>query len=219
MKEQSSMGIVQFKQADTHYPSDLRTCLGNHAPKIITALGNATVLQSKILAFFCSVKCPGHLILKAHDLAQKLKQADMTVIGGFHSPVEREFLRILLRGQKPVIVCPARSLSGMRMRAEYKKAIEEGQLLLLSPFRERQRRNTAETAMERNRFASALADIIFVAHASPNSKTEVFFRELLSWGKRLYTFESNSNSNLIKLGARPTDAKAIKTIIGSEFIL
>jgi predicted Rossmann fold nucleotide-binding protein DprA/Smf involved in DNA uptake len=207
MKEQSSMGIVQFKQADPQYPSSLRTHLANHAPKTITALGNPTILQSKILAFFCSVKCPGHLILKAHDFAQKVKQVDMTVIGGFHSSVERECLRILLCGPQPVIVCPARSLSGMRMRAEYKKPIEEGRLLLLSPFKERQRRNTAETAMERNRFVAALADINFIAHASPNSKTEMFCRELLAWGKPLYTLESDANANLIKLGAKPMNIK------------
>jgi predicted Rossmann fold nucleotide-binding protein DprA/Smf involved in DNA uptake len=203
MKDQFSMGIVQFKQADSEYPSLLKTHLANHAPKIIAALGNPTILQSKILALFCSVRCPGHLILKAHDLAQKLKQADMTVIGGFHSPVERECLRILLRGPQSVIVCPARSLAGMRLRAEYKKPIEEGRLLLLSPFKERHRRNTAETAMERNRFVAALADTIFVAHASPNSKMEKFCHEVLKLGKPLYTFESEANRSLINIGVKP----------------
>jgi len=212
MKDQFSMGIVQFKQADPQYPSLLKTHFANHAPKTITALGNPIILQGKILAFFCSVKCPGHLILRAHDFAQNLKQADMTVIGGFHSPAERECLRILLRGLKPVIVCPARSLSGMRMRTEYKKPIEEGRLLLLSPFRERQRRNTAQTAMERNRFVAALADTIFVAHASPNSKMEMFCREVLTWGKRLYTFESGSNSNLIQLGAKTMEANDLSKL-------
>lgn len=212
MKDQFNMGIVQFKQPDPQYPSLLKTHFANHAPKTITALGNPTILQGKMLALFCSVKCPGHLILKAHDFAQKLKQADMTVIGGFHSPVEREYLRILLRGLKPVIVCPARSLSGMRMRTEYKKPIEEGRLLLLSPFRETQRRSTAETAVERNRFVAALAGAIFIAHASPNSKTEMFYRELLVWGKPLYTLESDANANLITLGARPMGPEGLSEL-------
>ncbi len=206
------MVIAQFKQDDTHYPSDLRTCLGNHAPKIITVLGNLAILKDKKTAFFCSVKCPGHLILKTYDLAQHLKEAGVTVIGGFHSPIERECLRILLRGPQPVIVCPARSLKGMRLQAEYKDPIKKGQLLLLSPFKESKNRNTVETANERNRFVAALADTILVAHASPNSKTEMFCRELLTWGKRLYTFESDSNSNLIQLGAKPVDATPIREI-------
>ena len=92
------------------------------------------------------------------------------------------------------------------MQAEYKDPIKKGQLLLLSPFKESKNRNTVEAANERNRFVAALADTILVAHASPNSKTEMFCRELLTWGKRLYTFKSESNSNLIKLGAKLMEA-------------
>jgi len=89
------------------------------------------------------------------------------------------------------------------MKSEYKKPLDDGRLLLLSPFRENQRRNTTETCTERNRFVAALADAIFIAHASPNSKTETFCKELLSWGKPVYTLESDSNINVINIGAKP----------------
>ena len=200
------MEIFHLKQSSTIYPSSLQKCLGRHAPAVITGLGNLDILNQKKLAFFCSVKCPGSLILKAHDLSQSLRQAGLTVIGGFHSPIERECLTILFQGSQPVIICPARSLKGMCLRTEYKRPIEKGRLLLLSPFKEKQKRNTAEAAIERNRFVAALADLIFVAHASPNSKTEQFCRELLTWGKPLYTLVSDANANLIKLGAKPMEA-------------
>ena len=202
MKDQFSMGIVQFKQTDPQYPLGLRRHLAVRSPKIITALGNLDIVNHKKLAFFCSVKCPGHLILKAHDLSQSLKQAGVTVIGGFHSPIERECLTILLRGKQPIIVCPARSIKGMRMRIVYIKPLEEGRLLFLSPFKESQRRNTVETAMERNRFVAAVADAVFVAHASPNSKMEKFCGEVLKLGKSLYSFESDANKCLFNIGAK-----------------
>ncbi len=197
------MDIFNLKQNSTTYPSSLKKYLGRHAPAVITGLGNLDVLNHKKLAFFCSVKCPGHLILKAYDLSQSLKQARVTVIGGFHSPIERECLTILLRGTQPIILCPARSIKGMRMRAEYKKPIEKGRLLMLSPFKESQKRNTTETAIERNRFVVAMADAIFIAHAAPNSKTEKFCEDVLKWGKPLYTLESDANKTLITLGAKP----------------
>lgn len=53
----------------------------------------------------------------------------------------------------------------------------------------------------RNRFVAALADVIFIAHAQPTSKTEQFCREILTWRKSLYTLESNTN--LVALGAKP----------------
>ena len=201
------MEIFHLKQSSTIYPSFLQKYLGRHAPAVITGLGNLDVLNQKRLAFFCSVKCPGHLILKAHDLAQHLRQVGLTVIGGFHSPIERECLTILLRGNQPVIVCPARSIKGMRIRAEYRKSLEEGRLLFLSPFKEDQTRNTVETAMERNRFVAALADAVFVAHASPNSNMEKFCHEVLKLGKPLYTFESDANKFLINIGAKPLSTK------------
>jgi predicted Rossmann fold nucleotide-binding protein DprA/Smf involved in DNA uptake len=160
-------------------------------------------LKEKKLALFCSVKCPGSLILKTYDLAQRLKEEGITVISGFHSPIEKECLRILLRGTQPIIICPARSLKGTRIRGEYKKPIEEERLLLLSPFKENQKRNTSETAFERNRFVAAMADAIFIAYASPNSKTEKFCKDVLKWGKPIYTLESDANKTLITLGARP----------------
>ena len=51
----------------------LRQCLGEDAPTLISALGNLDILQRKKLALFCSVKCPGSLILQTYDLARALR--------------------------------------------------------------------------------------------------------------------------------------------------
>ncbi|MBU4348672.1 hypothetical protein KJ671_04195, partial [Patescibacteria group bacterium] len=52
---------------------------------------------------------------------------------------------------------------------------------------------------------AALSAVIFVAHAGPASKTEAFCKEILSWQKPVYTFESDYNKNLIKMVARPVN--------------
>jgi predicted Rossmann fold nucleotide-binding protein DprA/Smf involved in DNA uptake len=194
--------MVHLGANEPLYPPALNRYLGNVAPKTITALGNLDALRAYKLALFCSVKCPGDLILKTYDLARDLRQAGVAVISGFHSPMERECLDILLRGTQPVIVCPARSLEGMRVRPEHRQPLEEGQLLFLSPFEARQRRATVEMAQYRNRFVAALADQIFVAYAEPNGKTEQFCREVMAWGKPVYTFENDANAHLVALGAK-----------------
>jgi hypothetical protein len=63
------MEILNLNQSNSDYPSGLRKYLGNQTPEIIMTMGNLSILKQKKLAFFCSVKCPGHLILKAYDLA------------------------------------------------------------------------------------------------------------------------------------------------------
>ena len=194
--------LVHLGLADPLYPAALQTHLGHSAPAAIAALGDLHILQRKSLALFCSVKCPGNLIVQTYDLAQKLRAAGVTVIGGFHSPMERECLRILLRSPHPVIICPARSLP-KRLAPEFRKPLEEGRLLLLSSFADAVCRADEETAHRRNRLVAALADRIFAAYAAPNSKTELFCREIIAWGKPLYTLAGEANANLLALGAMP----------------
>lgn len=204
------MNILQIKKGDAGYPSIMLQFSGNDAPKILSAIGNSDSLQHKKLAIFCSAKCPGNLILQTYDLAQKLREEGITVISGFHSPIEQECLRLLLRGNQPIIFCFARSIEKIRIREEYRKPLAEGRLLILSPFSEKQRRPTVEMALYRNRFVAALADHIFITHAAPGSKTEKFCQEILSWQKPVCTFASNFNQNLILRGAHPMSLESGK---------
>lgn len=197
------MTVTQLQQDDSCYPSALRKYLGDRAPVTLAALGNLDILRQRKLALFCSVKCPGNLILQTYDLARGLRDAGVTVIGGFHSPMEKECLSLLLRGTQPVIICPARSIERMRIPGEWKTPFAEGRLLLLSPFAEKLRRATADLARKRNELVAALADEVFVAHAALGSKTEHFCHDVLSWGKPLLILESNENVHLLSFGAKP----------------
>jgi predicted Rossmann fold nucleotide-binding protein DprA/Smf involved in DNA uptake len=197
-----SSGIIHIKSTEMPEMAVLGRFLGDHAPESIAALGNLDILKEKKTAFFCSSKCPGDLIIKTYDLARKWRDDGITIIGGFHSPMEQECLTILLRGKQPVIVCPARSIETMRLKAEYKIPLGEGRLLILSPFAKKDRRVTSETSLARNYFVAALADEIFVTHAAPGSKTEQFCREVQEWGKEMRTFENEVNNNILSLGRR-----------------
>lgn len=128
------MDTISLKKNDPDYPSALQQHLGKDAPNAITVIGNLDILPNNSTSFFCSAKCPGDLIIKTYDLAQILRNAGMTVISGFHSPMEREYLTILLRGAQPVIICPARSINNMRINKEYKKPLKDWRMLFLSPF-------------------------------------------------------------------------------------
>ncbi len=156
--------------------------LGEHVPRQLTALGNLDLLSLQKTALFCSAHTPGHAILAAHDLAARWRDEGRCVIGGFHSPLEKDCLRILLRGRQPIIVCPARSLERMRLPTELKKPLAEGRLLLLSPFASSDRRVTKDLAMERNRFVAAFADEVVFAHVSPGGHLDELRREVADWG-------------------------------------
>lgn len=165
------MTPVALNATDAGYPARLRDCLASDAPAQVFALGNLSLLALPKTALFCSARCPGDSILRAYDQAAKWRDAGRCIISGFHSPVEKECLRILLRGLQPIITCPARSLP-KRVPPDWWKPLADGRLLLLSCFNKDERRITAELAARRNEFVTALADEVWFAHITPGGQME-----------------------------------------------
>ncbi|MBP7937701.1 MAG: DNA-processing protein DprA [Phycisphaerae bacterium] len=178
-------------------------------PSVLHVSGNAALLTSTSVALFCSVKCPGDLILKTYDLARALRDAGITVIGGFHSPMEKECLTLLLRGDQPVIVCLARGLENLRLPATWKPALAAGRLLLVSPFDNGCRRVTEETAEKRNRCIVAIAESIIVTYAHAGGRLEQLCRDAVTAGKTFWTLDDAATTNLVQQGARPISADAL----------
>jgi predicted Rossmann fold nucleotide-binding protein DprA/Smf involved in DNA uptake len=166
----------------------------------IWAIGNLDILQTHLLGFFCSTKCPGSVIVHIYDLARALRDAGILVISGFHAPMERECLDLLLRGRQPVVICPARNIERMRLPIAWRTPIAEGHMLILSPFGAPHRRPTADLAEQRNLFVSALADAVVIAHANPSSKIDRLFAGMVASGKRVYTVDLPENADLMDQG-------------------
>lgn len=189
--------IVRIGTDATEYPPALRES-GVAVP--FHAIGDLAHLEGQLLGFFCSAQCPGNLILDTYDLARELRDASVTVVGGFHSPMEKECLDLLLRGTQPIIICPARSIDKMRIPKPWKTPLADGRLLVMSPFVEHRPRVTVELAGQRNRFVARLADEVFIPHAAAGSKTQAFCEELLKQKKPVLTIDRPENAALMELG-------------------
>jgi len=164
------------------YPGILHSRLGENAPAELVLLGDPKLLRLHKTALFCSARTPGDAIMRAHDVARRMRDEGVTVISGFHSTIEKECLRILLRGKQPIIVCPARAIDTMRVPKEIRQAFEAGRVLYLSPFREQPERITKESAQRRNEVVAALADDAYIAHTEPGGGTEQTAHMLERWG-------------------------------------
>src|SRR5437667_4497784 len=142
---------------EAHWPRLLTERLGEAAPPKLWTLGDLDLLALSKTALFCSARCPGKVILTTYDQAAKWRDAGRCVISGFHSPVEKECLQILLRGAQRTIICPARALL-QRVPLDCKKPLAAGRLLVLSAFAGTAKRVTTELASRRNEFVAAPAD-------------------------------------------------------------
>ena len=174
---------AKITPADGCWPGKLEQRLGRNSPPELTALGNAALLASPLTALFCSARCPGEAILRAYDQAAHWRDTGRAVIGGFHAPLERECLRILLRGPQPVVVCPARGLP-RRLTPELRAPFLAGRLLLVTPFPESERRVTRALAERRNEIVAAVADEVWFAHIAPGGQMARLAQRVAEWAGR-----------------------------------
>ena len=168
--------------ADADWPVRMSERLGEAAPATLQAIGPLTLLDARKTALLCSARTPGDAIIRAHDAARRLRDEGASVISGFHSPLEKDCLRILLRGKQPIIVCPARAIDHLRIAGELRPPFAAGRVLFLSSFTGSPRRVTRESARRRNELVAALADEAFIAHVTPGGETERLAEMMRGWG-------------------------------------
>ncbi len=71
--------LVMLERSE--FPVDLAHYTDVDAAPPISAIGDLGILQTRTLALFCSVRCPGRLILQTYDLALALREAGTAVVG------------------------------------------------------------------------------------------------------------------------------------------
>ncbi len=172
--------ILTLTPKSLEWPHVLDRRLGPSAPKQLHLLGPATHLDAPLTALLCSARWPGDVILRTYDQAGRWRGAGQTVISGFHSPMERECLRILLRGRQGIVICPARGIP-QRVSLELRPALSDGRLLFVTPFNGLQRRITASLAEQRNLLVAALASEIWFAHVTPGGQMDRLARQITQW--------------------------------------
>lgn len=169
-----------LRAGEAGYPAILLSRLGAAAPSSLSALGNLDLLSLPKTALFCSARCPCSAILAAYDQAARWRDEGRCGISGFHSPVEKECLLVLLRGKQPIIICPARALP-KRIPPEWRQPFAEGRLLILSAFPDAETRVTAALAERRNEIVAALADEVYFAHVTPGGEMERLSKRVAEW--------------------------------------
>lgn len=156
---------------------------------IIAHLGNTDILKLPKTAFLCSRKVPAGVVLKCYDWAIAQREAGRCIISGFHSQIEKDVLHYLIKGSQPIIIALAGGLK-KRLEPELKDAMDKNRLLIVTPFDEKVKRVTNETANQRNRFMAELADEIFVAYSLAGGNIEKLITDISPTGKTISSFKT-----------------------------
>ena len=135
----------------------------------ITFLGNHELLNIPKTAFLSSRRISPEAVLRCCSWATAQRDAGRCVISGFHSALERDVLRLLLKGGQPIVLVLARRLYAPetleREHPDLKRALDEERLLIVSTSSAA--RANEETTRKRNQYILAHAEAIVIGALTP----------------------------------------------------
>ncbi|TDG36688.1 DNA-binding protein [Pedobacter changchengzhani] len=140
-------------------------------------IGNLELLKREKIAFLCSRKIPASAVLKCYDWAIAQREAGNCVISGFHSQIEKDVFHYLLKGKQPIIITLARGLKE-KLEPVLQKPLDEGRLLIITPFEKAVKRVTEQTAAIRNKLMIEIADSITVGFKSEGGNLADLLKEV-----------------------------------------
>jgi len=129
-------------------------------------IGNVSLLDlPDKVAFLASRRVAPQDVMRCYDWATEARDKGQCIMSGFHSALEKDVLRFLLRGKAPIILVLARRL-WRKIPEELRDPINEGRLLIVSPVSAA--RASASTATARNRWILAHAKSVFFGSLDPH---------------------------------------------------
>src|SRR5665811_2120727 len=141
------------------------SCVPEH-PRTPRLADTAGGLMNILLT--CSARTPPAAIFPAYDLVVEMRSSAVRTSGGFQTSLEQDCLDILLKGSQHVTICPARSVASVKtlykgaLWKSVKQGMAEGRVTLESPFPDKVRRATKQTAIVRNTWMVERADAVLI---------------------------------------------------------
>ena len=162
------------------WPALWNQCVGAELAAQTLGVGDAALLESPLLGLIASRQCPGRVLLEALDRVPEWVKTGRVIVSGFHSPLEQQVLRSLLRRNGRAVKVLARGFGSedgdYRPSSEEREPIATGRLLVISAVAPHITRITRATALSRNSLVLALASEVVVPYLAAGSPLEELVR-------------------------------------------
>jgi predicted Rossmann fold nucleotide-binding protein DprA/Smf involved in DNA uptake len=191
-------------------PSNLKSFFHGKPPSL-WCRGDLTILNHTPLGIISARKVDSDLALKSAQLLEELRSLrDVCYVGGWHSPLEEEALRVLLAQEASIIFCVSKGLDRFIPSVDVASRVNQGQALLLTHCSPKAKRITRDASMRRNHLVVELAKVLLILSAPEGSASLNLARSALRQGKTVHTLEHRLNKNLLIAGAVPATLDRIK---------
>ncbi len=158
-------GLWVMSRSDADYPQRLKTRLGRTAPPLLYGAGNRQLLEQGGLAILGSRNSAAHALAFTRRIASMCARQGMPVLSGAARGVDSEAMQAALDAGGVVIGVLADSLLKAAVGRNYRQAVRNGNLVLVSAC-DPEAGFTVGNAMGRNKYIYALSDYALVVSAA-----------------------------------------------------
>ena len=177
-------------------------------------LGDPEILNCRLLGIISARQIDSDLALKSSRLLKQLASLEqVSFIGGWHSPLEDEALRILSADSARIIFCVSKALHRFVPSLQVKNGINDGRVLLLTHCSPKAKRISRDASLRRNQLVVGLARALFVLSAPTGSASLKLAKSALREGKPVLTLEHPLNKELLASSAGPATLENIQTAL------
>ncbi len=158
-----------MKPAPVTLPPVYAQRIGTELAARIVGAGETALLAEPLLGLIASRECPGHVLLETLDRVPEWVKAGRVIVSGFHSPLEQQVLRSVLRRKGRAVKVLARGMTEYRPQPEEREPLTADRMLVITACPPEVRRTTRETSLARNRLVLDLATEIVAPHVAAGS--------------------------------------------------
>lgn len=206
MEKWQRAGIWVLCRMDEDYPAKLKDRLKEHAPPILYGCGNQKLLKADGVAVVGSRKATEDDLQFTSALGARLAKSGKIVVSGGARGIDTAAMLGAIQVEGTVIGILSDSLLRMSASQQYRKALLQKNLVLISPYFP-EATFSIGNAMGRNKFIYCLANQAIVVHSGREGGTWNGALENLKkqwvplWVKRSDDMQSG-NSELVNQGGR-----------------
>jgi predicted Rossmann fold nucleotide-binding protein DprA/Smf involved in DNA uptake len=179
-------------------------------PSTLWYLGNTSLLKQPLVGIMSARAGASDLKVRIAELLTQLAGLKAIFIGGWHSPLEKKSLKILLRESAPTIICLAKSVNRFGFFQELKTLLRQDRLLLLTHCSPNAKRISRNASIRRNHLVAGLANVLLVLAAPERSATFKLALAVIQLGKPVFAPKHPVNENLLASGALPATFETIQ---------
>jgi len=201
--------ITEISNSSPTYPNELRKYFTAKSPKL-WCIGDQTILKKELLGVVSARRNEPNLGMKASMLLSESGSLECAFIGGWHSPLEKEALHVLLTKPAKIVVCAAKGLTSFSPSLEIKELVARGRALLLTHCSPRAKRISRKASLRCNELVIGLSRALLVLSAPQDSASFKLAVRALGFGRGVFAIEHPVNRDLLTLGALPASVEAMR---------